>query len=108
MNSPTGSSTREYEIYLPSTQHDGEPVDAGELARIKEILVNAFGGYTQLNHGSEGVWKTGDGPLRDEITIIRVLDNGYSDFDMTSFKKFLETKLMQQNVLIVSREIKTI
>jgi len=96
---------QEYEIYLPTTSNDGEPVDGAEIQGIKDTLVRAFGGYTHLTHRSEGAWRMGGVTFHDEVTIVRVLDDGSASFDMMAFKKSIETSLHQDAVLIVSRQV---
>jgi hypothetical protein len=96
---------REYEIYLPTTHNDGAPVDPRKILDIKRALAKAFGGYTHLNHRSEGVWRMGGVTFHDEITIVRVLDDGSARFDMAAFKKSIENALQQETVLIISREV---
>jgi len=41
----------------------------------------------------------------DDVTIMRVLDDGSADFDMVKFKKSLERTVTQDTVLIVEREV---
>ena len=99
---------KEYEIYLPTTHNDGTPADAAAIGRFKVILANAFGGYTHFQQGSEGSWSIGGVTFRDEVTIVRVLDDGKNDFDMPAFKRSLEAALKQQSVLIVAREVSVV
>lgn len=96
---------REFEIYLPTTMNDGTPVDADEIQRIKDELAKAFGGYTHLSHRSEGAWRMGGVTFRDEVTIVRVLDDGSANFDMRAFKTSLEGSLHQEAVLIIARDV---
>ena len=96
---------REYEVYLPTTLNDGTPVDAGKIQGIKNALVKAFGGYTHLTHRSEGAWRMGGVTFYDEVTIVRVLDDGCAHFDMTAFKESIETVLQQDAVLIICRQV---
>ena len=95
----------EYEIYLPTTLNDGTPVEAARIQGIKDSLVKAFGGYTHLKHRSEGAWRMGGVTFHDEVTIVRVLDDGSAHFDMMAFKKSIETELQQEAVLIISRQV---
>ncbi len=95
----------EYEIYLPTTDNDGTPFDPVEIERFKRILARAFGGYTHLRQRSEGAWSMGGVTFRDEITIVRVLDDGQREFDMRAFKRMVETALRQEHLLIVQREV---
>ena len=67
---------QEFEIYLPTTLNNGEAVDAAKIEEIKDALVKAFGGYTHLNHRSEGAWRMGGVTFHDEVTIVRVFDDG--------------------------------
>jgi hypothetical protein len=99
---------REYDIYLPATLNDGTPVEPAEIHRIREELIDAFGGYTHLKHRGDGAWRIGGVTFRDEVTIIRVLDDGTTPFDMMGFKKSLEVALKQQAVLIVARDVQVL
>jgi hypothetical protein len=96
---------QEYEIYLPMTYNDGSQVDPEIIQRIKDTLAAQFGGYTYLRQRNEGVWKIGGVTFRDEITLLRVLDNGGTAFDMADFKRQIERLLRQNTVLIVARPI---
>jgi hypothetical protein len=99
---------KEYEIYLPTTDNDGSPIDPRELDRVKETLAQAFGGYTHLRQRSEGAWSMGGVTFRDEITILRVLDDGSAHFDMRAFRQSLEAALRQESVLIVERAVSVV
>lgn len=99
---------REYEIYVPTERNDGQPVEPSELERIKKTLSEAFGGYTHLKSRSEGAWKMAGVTFRDEVTILRVLDDGSAHFDWPKFKGDLEQSLDQEEILIVSRPVEVI
>ena len=99
---------QEFEIYLPTSLNDGTPVDPKEIEGIKETLAKIFGGYTHLNQRSEGVWRMGGVTFRDEVTIVRVLDDGAAKFDWPTFKKEIEMTLRQDAVLIISRDVKSV
>jgi len=96
---------QEYEIYLPASLNNGEPADETEIQRIKDTLVKTFGGYTHLTHRSEGAWRMGGVTFHDEVTIVRVLDDGSARFDMPAFKKSIEASLRQDAVLIICRQV---
>ena len=96
---------QEYEIHLPTVHNDGRPVDDAKIQEIKDTLIEVFGGYTHLNHRSEGAWSMGGVTFHEEVTIVRVLDDGSADFDMTAFKKTIESLLKQETVLILSRQV---
>ena len=96
---------KELDIYLPSIRKDGQPVDPEVFETIKVSLMNAFGGYTHFKNRCEGAWKMGGIIFRDEVTIIRVLEDVSTQFDMQKFRKSLETILDQEKILVVSRDV---
>jgi hypothetical protein len=96
---------KEYEIYLPMANNDGTQIDPAEIERVKRTLAAAFGGYTHLRQRSDGAWSIGGVTFRDEVTIVRVLDDGRGSFDLRAFKRELERALQQQSILIVTREV---
>lgn len=99
---------REFEIYLPSQQADGAEISPAEIEKIKKQLAEAFGGYTHLLQRGEGAWKMGGVTFYDEITILRVLDDGSSEFDMRAFRKKMESALQQEQVLVLERDVKVV
>lgn len=99
---------QEFEIYLPTTSNRGVPVDGAKIQRIKDTLFRAFGGYTHLDHRFEGAWRMGDVTFYDEVTIVRVLDDGSVNFDMATFKRSIEADLEQEAVLIIAREVRAV
>lgn len=96
---------REYEIYLPTTDNAGQPVDEQIISNTKAELTKAFGGYTHLCHRSEGVWRVGRATFHDEVTILRVIDDERIGFDWGRLKAELERALSQESVLIVVRSV---
>jgi hypothetical protein len=99
---------REYEIYLPGKRNDGSRVPSSEFEEIEGRLFQAFGGFTHLKSRIDGAWRMGGVTLLDEVTIIRVLDDGSARFDMAAFKRELEERLKQESVLIVAREVQVV
>jgi hypothetical protein len=93
------AAMQEYEIHLPTARGGCQNPDN------QDTLVKAFGGYTHLNHRSEGAWRMGGVTFHDEVTIVRVLDDGSAHFDMTAFKRSIENALQQEAVLIISRQV---
>lgn len=99
---------REYDFYLPAQRNNGQPVEPAEVERIKQTLAEAYGGYTHLKSRSEGAWKMAGVTFRDEITILRVLDDGHVEFDLQKFKGELKRSLDQEEILIVGREVEVV
>ena len=96
---------RELEIFLPMKRNDGTPIGAGEVQHIKDTVLKAFGGYTHLDHRFEGAWRVGGVTLHDDVTILRVLDDGTARFDVASFRREIEKALGQDTVLVIAREV---
>ena len=84
---------KEIEIYVPGRQKDGTLVELTAIESIKATLTKAFGGFTHLQQRSKGVWKMAGTTFHDDVTIMRVLDDGSAKFDMQKFKKSLERTL---------------
>lgn len=99
---------KEYDIYLPSAHNDGTPIPVAVIERIKLDLAEAFGGYTHLRSATEGAWTVGGVTFLDEVTIVRVLDDGSAHFDLQDFKTRLEKELQQEKILIVVRAVETV
>jgi hypothetical protein len=99
---------QEFEIYLPTVMNDGAPIDVSVIDRIKDTLVQTFGGYTHLDQRFEGAWRLGGVTFRDDVTILRVLDDGRARFDMPAFKASLERALRQDTVLIIARDVRVV
>lgn len=108
MNQPAALNMREFEIYLPTTQNDGSKIDSGRLRAIRETLLLAFGGYTEMKFEGRGAWKMGGVTYRDEISMVKVIASDTSDFDFQAFKRQMEIDLDQEAVLIVCREIEIV
>lgn len=105
---------REYEIYLPTKHNNGAPVDPAQIEQIEQRLARTFGGYTHLKQHSAGLWSIGGVTFFDEVTIVRVIDDGAEPldgaarFDMPAFKRELEGLLRQESVLIVARDVQVL
>ena len=56
----------------------------------------------------EGTWKTNSQESRDDIVILRILDDGSTSFDMSAFRERIEKSLEQDRLLISAREIEIV
>jgi len=45
---------KEYDIYVPLTYNDGSPVEPRKLTRLRERLLEQFGGVTFFPQSNEG------------------------------------------------------
>ena len=96
---------REYDIFLPTTLDDGTPIQEAEISAIKTHLAQAFGGYTHFDQKSEGAWRVGGVTFRDVVTVVRVLDDGSTNFDMAQFAQQIARRLEQRSILVVCRDV---
>jgi hypothetical protein len=101
---------KEYELYIPLHYNDGRPIELDKLQRLKRRLLEAFGGLTHFPQENEGAWKVGSFTFRDRIVILRVLDNekGSGEPFLRELKEDLKREWDQNDVLIVSREVKAL
>ncbi|MBI4613500.1 MAG: hypothetical protein HY720_07820 [Planctomycetes bacterium] len=101
---------REYDLYVPLTYNDGTPIEPEKLGRLKDRLLDAFGGLTFFPQRSEGHWKVGDVAFRDEIVILRVLtaDQARARRFFRSLKEELKRELRQEEILIVEKKAQVI
>jgi hypothetical protein len=99
---------REYDIYFPTTLNNGSPIPAGDIERLKSKLTEGFGGLTHLKQRSDGIWRFGGATFREEVTIVRLLDDGSAVFDMGKFKEELAAVFRQESVLIVARNVRIV
>ena len=97
---------KEYDIYVPLTHNDGSPVDAEILVKLRERLLDQFGGLTFFPQRNEGFWTFGGVTYRDEIVIYRILtaDKGLARSFFRAIKEELKRDLNQEEILIVEKE----
>ena len=101
---------KEYEVYVPRNYNDGSPVEKNKLKGIKKLLVDQFGGVTEIHLRKKGWWKMGDVLFRDKITIFRVFApdaRGARPF-LRRLHQQLRNDLRQEEILIVEKEAKRV
>jgi hypothetical protein len=47
---------KEYDIYVPLTYNDGQPIERRKLVRLRERLLAQFGGLTFFPQHNDGFW----------------------------------------------------
>src|SRR5262245_18167776 len=103
---------REYKIYLPLKYNDGKEIEAEKIRRIKEELVDAFGGITVSPRESayKGIWKYAGVEFIDEIIQIEVVTPGdkVTKQFLKDFKERLKKELQQVDILITTHGIQII
>jgi hypothetical protein len=101
---------REYDLFVPLHYNDGTPVERDKLARLRQRLVDEFGGLIDLHHQHKGYWKIGGVTFRDEIVIYRALvdDAAEARRFFRELKEELTVDLRQEDVLIVERQVEVL
>jgi ATP-dependent Clp protease ATP-binding subunit ClpA len=105
-----GSGIREYDLFVPLRYNDGTPVESDKLDRLRQRLVDQFGGLTDLHQRHEGYWKIGGVTFRDEIVIYRALadDVDAARLFFRQVKEELKVDLRQEDILIVERWVNVV
>lgn len=90
------------ELFLPLTRNDGSPQPAGLFGEVRAALVERFGGLTAFSRApAEGLWEDDGGAVdKDRIVIFEVMD---ADFDADwwrDYRRELEGKFAQDEVLV--------
>ena len=100
------SPVKEYDIFIPLTYHDGQAVEGRKLVRLRERLLEEFGGVTFFPQSNEGFWTFGDVTYRDQIVIYRVFATKTRSARrfLLTLKEELKKDLRQEEILIVERE----
>jgi hypothetical protein len=101
---------KEYDIYLPLRYNDGKPIEGRKFQQLQAELLDQFGGLTYYPQANQGFWKLADITYRDEIVIYRVLageTRGARRF-LRELKVKLKADLLQEEILIVERDVDTL
>jgi hypothetical protein len=95
------------EILLPLSDNEGEPFDRAEYARVREELVEHFGGLTAFTRSpAEGLWQEGGGHRsRDEIVIFEVMADWLDRSWWRTYRAELEKRFRQDEIVIRTREV---
>ena len=103
---------RKYEIYLPLKYNDGKEIEAEKIKRIREELIDAFGGITVSSPSSpyQGTWKYGGVEYIDDIIKIEIIASGdkVTKKFLEDFKERLKESLQQVDILITTHGIQVI
>ena len=94
------------EILLPLSDNDGRRFDRQAFARVREELVERFGGLTAFTRSpAEGVWEDGDGSSRDEIVIFEVMADALDRPWWRDYRAELERRFRQDEIVIRARAV---
>lgn len=90
------------QILLPVYDNEGHAFDAHEYVQLRLELAERFGGVTAYTRApARGVWKDYAGATtRDDIVIFEVMTEDLDREWWTDFRKELERRFRQENVVI--------
>ena len=94
------------EILLPLSDNSGARFGAELFARVREELVDRFGGLTAFTRSpAEGLWDEGGGRERDEILILEVMAATLDRDWWRGYRETLERRFRQDEVVIRASSI---
>ena len=96
------------QILLPLRDNDGHPFPRRELSRVREELVERFGGVTaHLQAPAHGVWKDEEAGTvqRDEIVVVEVMDEALDREWWRSYREELRLRFKQEELVVRATEI---
>lgn len=101
---------KEYDLYLPLTDNEGEPFAARMFRSVQNELLSQFDGVTYFPQPNEGLWQSGGVTYHDDIVIYRVITphTGKARRFFRAFKEKLMKDFGQLDLLIVERDVETI
>ena len=101
---------KEYDLYLPLTDNDGQPFGARMFRSVQNELLSQFGGVTFFPQPNEGLWQMGGVTYHDEIVVYRVITQHAAKARrfFRSYKAKLKSDFDQLEVLIVERDVETL
>jgi hypothetical protein len=90
------------EIFLPLNSNEGAPQPQEEFRRVREQLVERWGGVTAFTRTpAKGVsMQNGNERADDEIIVYEVMVKRVDKLWWLSYKRDLETRFHQQEILI--------
>ena len=111
LQSPAVSDYRHLvQILLPLYDKRGTEQDKSLFARTRAELTEKFGGLTaHVRAPARGLWKAEDGEVeRDDIVILEVLVESLEHAWWRRYRRELERRFAQEEVIIRAMRIETI
>ena len=104
-----GSASFLVEIFLPTNTNDGRPFGREPFDRVRDELLEEFGGVTLFTRSpAEGLWAGGEGdaPSRDGMIAVEVMSEAVDPSWWTRYREKLEHRFGQDEILIRSYAIR--
>jgi len=94
------------ELFLPVTDNDGNDFDDALFAQVGKELTDKFGGMTSFSRSpAEGLSEDGGKKVHDEIIVMEVICNAIDREWWKRYRKELEARFEQDEILIRASQI---
>jgi hypothetical protein len=94
-------------VLLPIYDNHGNPQRRELLGAVAAELTERFGGLTAHTRApAEGLWKDESSTARDEIVIYEVMTENLDEEWWDSYRRGLEARFRQKQVIIRAQEIR--
>ena len=94
------------EILLPLFDNEGRPFGPKMFGRVREELVDRFGGLTAFTRSpAEGLWEENGERSRDRIVIFEVMSDGIDRNWWEKYRHELETLFRQDRIVVRAHEV---
>lgn len=96
---------KEYDLYVPCSYDDGSTVEPEKFERLRERLLDQFGGFDEFPQPHKGLWKMAHVTFRGEVIVFRVnAKKKRARPFFAQLKEELKTDWRQEDILIVEAE----
>jgi hypothetical protein len=94
------------QILLPVFDSDGREMTAADFGRVRNELVERFGGATAYTRApAEGVWDSGERTVRDDIVVVEVMTDKLDKTWWSDYRRTLERRFRQQVIVIRHHQV---
>jgi hypothetical protein len=94
------------EILLPLYDNEGRRFGPEHFAKLRETLVERFGGLTAFSRSpAEGVWEEGGERSRDDIVIFEVMSDYLDRAWWRRLREELEKTFRQEEIVVRARDV---
>jgi hypothetical protein len=95
------------EIFLPVDDPDGVPFPPEPYLRLKERLVDAFGGVTAFTRSpAEGRWRDQGAVEHDDIVVFETMTEGLDEAWWRTLRDELAATFRQKEILLRAHQIR--
>jgi hypothetical protein len=102
------SATHVVESFLPLASNEGNPFGREMFDRVRGEPLDVFGGVTLFSRSpAEGLWAEGqtEGIFRDRMITIEVMTEKVDPSWWVTYRRELETRFSQDEILIRSYQV---